>query len=84
MTSRRFGGYSFFNIGDAFEMLAPIHQTTPLRASEDSISRDRAIALDNQAIYLPTVTSCRQLPVRVKRPLPISVAPRLTEVVPVT
>jgi hypothetical protein len=46
---------------------------------------DTAMALYiYQAVYLPTVTSRCQLPVHVKRPLPSGVAPRLTEVVPVT
>jgi len=56
--SRRFGGYCFFNIGDAFEMLAPIHQTTPLLASEVSIFIDTAIALDTPS-RLPS--NCHQL-----------------------
>ena len=69
-------------------MLAPVNQTTRLRASEDIIIIiiiiiDTAVALCiYQAVYLPTVTCRGQLPVRVKRPLPIGVAPRLTEVVP--
>jgi hypothetical protein len=37
-----------------------------------------------RAVYLPTLTSHCKLPVRVKRPLPSGVAPRLAEVIPVT
>jgi hypothetical protein len=66
-------------------MLAPVHQTIRPRASEDSIFIDTAMALYiYQAVYLPTVTSRCQLPVRMKLPVPSGVAPRLTEVVPVT
>ena len=66
-------------------MFAPVHQTTRLRAPEDSIFTDTVMALYvYQAVYLPTVASRCQLPVHVKRPLPSGVAPRLTEVVPVT
>lgn len=64
------------------------HLFTKLRPSvpQKTIFIDTVITLYrlHQTGYLPAVTSCCQLPVRVKCPLPSSVAPRLTEMIPVT
>ena len=60
-------------------VVVPFYQTARCVYASVESNRDR-----HEDIYLPVVTCRYQLSVCVQHPLPIGVAPGLTEVVPVT